>query len=270
MNIDRTVEHGSVFADIVERFICTQHYASLMTKQFHYIGAADGGVLFEWKNEESDWVAGEDAYRIGCVVSDRKEDGYTLRIYDMETGNYSTETYNKVWEAVTRVQELLKLKGHSTEIPEIPEADEKPERTEVPDNYYITDIQDLIDQENDDAWKRINKKLKIVKNKLLSEYDANVVANKIKFVRKIINKMMEDIVGMYIQNITTKDGNIRLMCYDDYTEKVSINVSMDAKDHSMKVILNKPVEATAGKKVFRTTDYEDVLEIVSEVIYGTN
>ena len=38
----------------------------------------------------------------------------------------------------------------------------------------------------------------------------------------------------------------------------------------MKVILNKPAEATAGKKVYRTTDYEDVLEIVSEVIYGTD
>lgn len=127
MSSDGTVEHGTVFADIVERFICTQHYASLMANHFHYIGAADGGVLFEWKNEESDWAAGEDAYRIGCVISDRKKDRYTLRIYDMETGEYSTEAYSKVWEAVTRVQELLKLKEHATEVPEIPEADEKQE-----------------------------------------------------------------------------------------------------------------------------------------------
>lgn len=270
MLVDGTVERGTVFSDIVERFICTQHYASLMHHHFYYIGEADGGVLFEWKNEETDWAAGEEAYRIGCVVSDRKEDRYTLRIYNMETGDYSTESYSKVWEAITRVQELLGIRGRATEVPEIPEADEEQEHTELPDNYYVTDVQDLVDKENDDAWKRINKKLKIVEKQLLSEYDQNVVAERMKFVKKIINKMMDDFVGMYIQNISTKDGNIRLMCYDEFSEKVSINVSMDINDHSMKVILNKPVEASAGKKVCRTTDYEDIIEIVSEVIYGTD
>lgn len=245
ISADVKIKPNNIFEFILYQFISLQHYATLTAYGFCYMGLEDDGFLFEWKNEISDWEACIKPYRIGCVVTKKKTDRYTLRIYNMETGNYSTETFDKAYEAIKRIQDVLDIKG-TPELPKFPEMYEREHQS--PNSNDVKTMRE-----------HVNKKLNILRKNLSCKFDHDVVSNRMKFINKLIYRMFKDYSGQYIKYITTKDNNIRITCFSKSNKQASINISTDVHDYVMTVIVN-------NKEIYKSNNYEEISSIIKYVV----
>ena len=273
VRIESSRKCPEILYERLEHFCKVQHWASLMAYGFRYIGPEEGhpayGVVFEWKDEIT--FGGPDRYNVRFVVSADEERPYAVRAYDSPSDeDFSEETFfKKCSDAVIRVLSLVGCDHIQNGLKEIPEPDEETgDKPDFPTN--IINVDELCKKDE----KRVRKRVKFMMRNVMEKMKASgekweIIDRTFKYVRRILDNTFSSYLHSYIRNITFKNGNVRVMFFDESIKrrKLSINVMMSAEP-KMDVILTEGIETTNGKNRFQTDSMEDVMDVISDYFYG--